>query len=416
VKFYFPDSQDHVDPSFDFETEERSETRIRQRDDLYAHEIFESPPFDGLLVSKAIVDGEGGISRYTLGQRRRLYFEGVRRFLHLEETALKTLGDCGAFSYKDEDKPPYTVHEVLDFYETCGFDYGFSVDHMIGAYKDEKNLDLPGFDIPEDWVYRKNLTLELAHEFLEENKKQKCRVGPIGVAQGWSPASYRESVLGLQKMGYSYVALGGIVPLKTYQILDVLQAISDIRKPETRLHLLGVTRLDRVNDFSQYGVYSFDSTSPLMQGLKSNRHNYYAPDGSKYSSIAVPQIDGNNQLRNKIRSGVVDQGKAIKLEQQTLQALIAYDKGQVSLDQAFHVLQEYEQICQLKDRDKDNYRTLSDRPWRSCDCAICKQLGIHVLLKRGAERNRRRGLHNVYITYKQLQNELGSFGQKGAAA
>lgn len=40
VKFYLPDSQDHVDPSFDFETEKRGVMRRRQRDDLYAHEVF----------------------------------------------------------------------------------------------------------------------------------------------------------------------------------------------------------------------------------------------------------------------------------------------------------------------------------------------------------------------------------------
>jgi len=57
MKFYFPDSQDLVDPSFNFETEKRSETRIRQRDDLYAHEVFKKPPYDGMLVSKAIVEG-----------------------------------------------------------------------------------------------------------------------------------------------------------------------------------------------------------------------------------------------------------------------------------------------------------------------------------------------------------------------
>ena len=33
MKFFFADSQDMVDPSFDFETEKRSEWRVRQRDD-----------------------------------------------------------------------------------------------------------------------------------------------------------------------------------------------------------------------------------------------------------------------------------------------------------------------------------------------------------------------------------------------
>ena len=56
MKFFFPDSQDLVDPSFDFRTETRSDTRVRQRDDQYPHEVFATPPYDGMLVSKAIVD------------------------------------------------------------------------------------------------------------------------------------------------------------------------------------------------------------------------------------------------------------------------------------------------------------------------------------------------------------------------
>ena len=71
MKFFFPDSQDLVDPSFDFQAETRSETRVRQRDDQYPHEVFASPPYEGMLVSKGIVDGTGGEagSRYTLAQR-----------------------------------------------------------------------------------------------------------------------------------------------------------------------------------------------------------------------------------------------------------------------------------------------------------------------------------------------------------
>src|SRR4051794_29637787 len=85
MKFYFPDSQDQVDPSFDFVTEQRSATRVRQRDDLYAHEALRAVPYGGMLVSKAIVDGIGsGAGRYTFAQRHRLYREGVRRFYRLD--------------------------------------------------------------------------------------------------------------------------------------------------------------------------------------------------------------------------------------------------------------------------------------------------------------------------------------------
>src|SRR2546425_1360668 len=85
MKFFFPDSQDLVDPSFDFHTERRAVDRLRQRDDVYAHEVFSAPAYDGILVSKGIVEGFGGSGgRYTLAQRHRLLRVGVREFFRLD--------------------------------------------------------------------------------------------------------------------------------------------------------------------------------------------------------------------------------------------------------------------------------------------------------------------------------------------
>ena len=109
MKFFFPDSQDQIDPGFDFRTEERSALRVRQRDDLYAHEALGGQVLDGLLVSKAIVDGiPGATGKYTLAQRQRLYREGVRRFFRLDSGSGPpplTMGDCGAFNYCPRGNP-----------------------------------------------------------------------------------------------------------------------------------------------------------------------------------------------------------------------------------------------------------------------------------------------------------------------
>src|SRR3954447_5725550 len=98
MRFYFPDSQDQIDPSFDFVTEEWSPYRIRQRDDLYAHEVLDPVPYGGMLLSKAMVDGiDGAAGRYSAQQRQRLYREGVRAFFRLDAAAgprLATMGDC----------------------------------------------------------------------------------------------------------------------------------------------------------------------------------------------------------------------------------------------------------------------------------------------------------------------------------
>jgi len=77
------------------------------------------PPYgtyDGLLVSKAIVDGTGTDGgRYTIAQRQRLLREGVRTFFRIEGRPIETMGDCGAFSYVGECRPPFSVQDVIDF-------------------------------------------------------------------------------------------------------------------------------------------------------------------------------------------------------------------------------------------------------------------------------------------------------------
>ena len=176
MQFYFPDSQDQVDPSFNFVSEERSVHRVRQRDDRYAHEVIEPPPYDGLLVSKPIVDGLPGVSgKYTEAQRNRLYREGARRFFRLDRgsQALEIMGDCGAFTYVREREPVYEVEEVLEFYDGCGFDLGISMDHLIFGY--DVTLDMKSAnDVPADWLFRQNLTIELAAEFLHWRHGQGC--------------------------------------------------------------------------------------------------------------------------------------------------------------------------------------------------------------------------------------------------
>src|SRR4051812_33620113 len=76
---------------------------------------------------------------------------------------------------------------------------------------------------------------------------------PIGVAQGWSPDSYRHSVERLQQIGYDHIAIGGLVPLKTPEILEVLAAVHPALRPGVRVHLFGVTRVAHVATFARYG-------------------------------------------------------------------------------------------------------------------------------------------------------------------
>src|SRR3954454_14613718 len=218
MRFYFPDSQDQIDPSFDFRTEERSPFRIRQRDDLYPHELLDPVPYTGMLVSKAMVDGvNGGAGRYSVQQRQRLYRVGIREFFRLDAAAgprIDTMGDCRGFSYVRGAAPPYTVDEVIDYYEQCGFDAGLSVDHVVLGF--DLHPTLSDELAAEEWRRRRQLTLDLATEFLERHRERGCAFEPVGVAQGWSPRSYAASVSSLQDLGYARVAIGGLVAQKTH--------------------------------------------------------------------------------------------------------------------------------------------------------------------------------------------------------
>jgi queuine/archaeosine tRNA-ribosyltransferase len=410
MKYFLPDAQDLVDPTFDFDRERRSSTRLRQRDDQYAHELFRDRAYDGLLVSKGIVDGfTGSGSRYTLAQRHRLLRAGAPNFFRTNRCSwgvLPIMGDCGAFTYVREKEPPYSVDEVIAFYLDCEFTLGISVDHVILAY--DPKWDGPGkvSSAPDDLQDRQRITLNLARDFLHRHRRSKLPFEPLGVAQGWSPRSYARAVTDLQKMGYRYIAVGGMVPLKTSDIVASLAGIAGVRKAETRLHLLGVTRTDEMSRFLDFGVTSFDSTSPLRQAFKDDKDNYYTLDRT-FVAIRIPQVEGNPKFQKEISSGRVSQDQARRLERAALEAMRKFEAGESTVSAALQALQRYEDLYDPGNSHTEAYRdTLTERPWSKCSCDVCRSLGHHVILFRGAERNRRRGLHNIWTFYRRIQRDL----------
>lgn len=410
MKFFFPDSQDQIDPSFDFETEQRSPFRVRQRDDRYAHESCTRTPYDGILISKSIVEGSYAKSRkYTLAQRHRLYRLGVRGFFRLDEIEgprVLTMGDCGAFSYVAEEVPPFSVEDVLDFYEECRFDLGLSVDHAILGYRDSSE---PFQDdaTASEWEARRELTLTLAADFFRLALARHVAFETVGVAQGWCPSTYAASVKTLQDIGYRRIALGGLVPQKTGEINAVLSAVNDLRDRRTQIHLLGITRPSNMKVFQSLGVTSFDSTSPFRQAFKDDRDNYHT-DGRTFTALRVPQVDGNPKLKARILAGEVDQTRARDLERQCLDRLVEFDRGEISAGSVLDALRTYEQLHDgRRDRSVAYLETLEASPWKECGCGICETVGIQVMVFRGTERNKRRGFHNIYVFSERLQKEFG---------
>ena len=134
MKFIFADSQDFVDPNYDFERDRFGPGRIIQRTDKYPHEMFKQKPYDGMLVSRAILaDGVYATQgAYSDGQAQRFKRDGAKNFLRYYDGPI--FGDCGAFSYAKLDKPPYQTDEMIDYYQQCGFSHCVSIDHIIFEY------------------------------------------------------------------------------------------------------------------------------------------------------------------------------------------------------------------------------------------------------------------------------------------
>jgi hypothetical protein len=391
--YFLPDSRDAIDPTYDFERETRSPDR-QTRDDLYCHEVLERP-CDGTLISYAAVLA----GRYSAAARRRLLRSGAREFFRAPPW-LKFMGDCGAFSYVNADEPPYTVAEVAKFYGQVGVDLGLAVDHIVPGFSDSELL----FEPSPVARARFELTIALARDFLDAAKPYSFT--PVGVVQGWSPSSFSAAARDLQHMGYRYLALGGLVQLKTEQVLTVLRAVDSVRRPDTKLHLLGVTRPGNVSEYVARGVASIDSTSPLRRAWMDARHNYWI-GGESFCALRIPpSVSG--KIRGRIGSGEINADLARELEARSLAAVSSFASGSGTAGKALEALLAYQEIHSPgDDRLADYQRTLEARPWERCRCSVCARLGHHVIVMRGAERNRSRGFHNVGQFYRGMLRELG---------
>jgi hypothetical protein len=421
MKFLFADSMDFIDPNYDFERDSHAQGRQLYWDDKYAHEYMHPCPYDGILVSRGIVGDHRFRGRYTPAQAMRFRRIGARKFLRFEGPGLDDkpiFGDCGAFSYVDEQVPPYTVDEMLEFYVDAGFSHGCSVDHVILEF----DRDATGLSsASEDARRRYEITLANARDFLALSGRFPGFT-PLGVVQGWSPDSKAHAARTLEAMGYNYLAIGGMVPLNARSIHRCLQAIRERIRPETRLHLLGFAKAEQIAEFVRYGIESFDSTSPLLRAFKDARANYYVMKNGKldyYAAIRIPQSTENPRLMRAAKEGRFEQEQLISCEQEALRLVRAYDKGTTSLEEAVEAILVYNRLFLWDERESSDAnervlantranltRTLSERPWKECNCEVCKSASIEAVVFRSSNRNKRRGFHNLGVYYEYIRRRI----------
>jgi hypothetical protein len=283
MQYFIPDWDDRVDPNYIFVKDTHQAGRDPYHDDVYAHEIYPQPPYDGILVSRNMLDANR--KKHELVERN-----GIREYLRAP-AGMPILGDCGAFSYWQRPEPPYTTGEMLEYYKKFGFTYGVSIDHLI-------------FTEIEDQRYeRLRITQRNAEEFLEQHRAggYASSFEPIGAAQGWNEESYAESVEKLIKVGYRYIALGGLVRSQASFILSVLNRIQPMVRdtPGLRIHLFGVTRVEHLADFQRLGSTSFDSASRLRRAWMDGTRNYFVGE-RVFTAVRIPFAHG--KLKSMLRT------------------------------------------------------------------------------------------------------------------
>ena len=427
MKFLYSDTQDYVDPAYDFFNDRTGPNRERYWTDAYAHELMTPTPYDGLLVSMSAIRQAHGVAtskvRYSTKEEQRLLRDGARKFLRFGGPKFKDLmlmGDCGAFAYVAHPKPAYAPSEVVEFYSEAGFTHGISPDHIIF---DCDVSDPPAYAVAQEVRDRFEITLANAEEFLQVTKQADTDFIPLGAVQGWSPASMADSARRLEMMGYRYLAIGGLVPLKVDVIKAVLDAIRQRIRASTDIHLLGFAKADKIQEFTSFGITSFDSTSPLIRAFKDEKANYYmeSPKGGLdyYTAIRIPQAIENTRLVQGIKRGIFSAEDLQRREQLALSTLRAYDKGHASADDTLEAVMDYHQFLLRGDGEEASQqdkslaktralirRTIDETPWKRCGCDICRAVGVEVIIFRSSNRNKRRGFHNLGVYHQHLQRTL----------
>ena len=138
-----------------------------------------------------------------------------------------------------------------------------------------------------------------------------------------------------------------------------------------------------------------------------------------YTAIRVPPVDGHGvRVKKLLEAGVANYETLSRLEKDALKALRDFDKDQLSLEQTLELLLAYDDMIEINSdgtldpaaahKRHNKYaqlykEILEDKPWKSCDCTICNEIGIEVMIFRGNNRNRRRGFHNTYAFYKRFK-------------
>jgi hypothetical protein len=404
--YFLPDWDDFLDADFDFE-KDRFSSPLRS-DRNQAHGIALMRPrqlCDGVLVSLAQnLGSKGMLRRVTTAEQDTIAPRSVRQHFSLHPNQW-AFGDCGAFSYISERKPSISVRQAVAAYDLHTFDLGASVDHIPAkfAVRNDKQVRLS----KAERLSRVELTRQNAQDFISEHRRTDARFIPVGIIQGIEPAAYGAQVSDYVDMGYSHLALGGLVPRNDIEITAIVTAVSQVLKKLGRspwLHLLGIFRPQLQARFRALGVNSFDSATYFRKAWLRADQNYLACDGTWYAALRIP-MSTDPRTFSKLSASGMSRKEIRHLERRALTAIRKYDEGLISVDACLRNVLRYDDLLTRRSDSKleERYRqTLESKPWQRCTCPVCRSVGIHVLVFRGLNRNKRRGAHNTLQLYESL--------------
>ncbi len=406
--YFLPDWDDFLDVDYDFARDRPSTPNRKDRREAHSIQLMRPHRIcDGVLVSLAQHSGTKGLlRRVASASSDSLTPRPVREHFGLAGDQW-AFGDCGAFSYSNEDEPTITVEQAVAVYDLYGFDLGASVDHipLQEIRRNGKREELS----EEERRRRIELTRENAEAFLRLARRQQARFLPVGVLQGLDPEDYANQVGDYADMGYRYLAIGGLVPRPDAEVLKVVESVTaQLRRLKVRpwLHLMGIFRPKLQAHFLRLGVDSFDSATYFRKAWLRSDQNYLGLDGQWYAAIRIPPSHDAATAKRLRQSGRTD-ADIKELESNALAALRAYGQKTISLDSCLATILLYDKLLGRADGEdahlKEQYRkTLQGRPWHNCPCSACRELGIEVLIFRGLNRNKRRGAHNTWRLFHSL--------------
>jgi hypothetical protein len=169
------------------------------------------------------------------------------------------------------------------------------------------------------------------------------------------------------------------------------------KQKQARVHVFGLARWTLFEAYREFGVTSFDGAYHRRAWI-SGTNNYELEDRA-YTAIRIP-------LSHRLEAG-----KRTAREELVFGKLRLYYEAKASVAAFLKTLHSYDPR-RVEMFAKQYERTLNDRPWEKCDCAICRSIGINVCVFRTSERNMRRGFHNLWNFYKRFKEFYGEDAEK----